>query len=143
MEIFSVLPHIQVALNITAISLLCLGYYFISQNNRNAHKFCMLSAIAVSMLFLTCYLYYHAHVGHVPFAGHGFIRPVYFTILISHLILATCIIPLVIISLYFAIKKNFSSHKRITRWLFPIWIYVSLTGIIVYLLVFNFYPAKI
>lgn len=143
MKFITLLPHIQVSLNISATCLLCLGYYFITHHNRNAHKICMFSALAVSSIFLVFYLYYHAQVGHVPFAGKGFIRPIYFTILISHLILATIIVPLVISALTFALKKNFTSHKRITRWLFPIWIYVSITGVIVYLFAFHFYPAQI
>jgi len=142
MKILTILPHIQVSLNITATCLLCLGYYFISHNNRRAHRLSMFSALAVSTVFFVFYLYYHANVGHVPFAGQGFIRPIYFTILISHLILATIIVPLVAMALTYALRKNFPSHKNITRWLFPIWIYVSITGVIVYLFAFHLYPAQ-
>ena len=142
MKLLTLLPHIQVSLNITATCLLCLGFYFISQQNRQAHRLSMLSALSVSSLFLILYLYYHYQVGHVPFAGQGFIRPVYFSILISHLILATSIVPLVVMALNYALKKNFTSHKKITRWLFPIWIYVSITGVVVYLFAFHLYPVQ-
>jgi len=142
MNIISVLPHIQAALNLTAIGLMTMGYYYISQQkNKTAHLACMISALIISTLFFVIYLYYHSQVGNVQFAGKGLIRPIYFAILISHVLLATLVVPLILITFSFAIKERFATHRRFGRFSLPIWIYVSLSGVIVYLLAFHVYPS--
>lgn len=128
----SYLPSVNAALNSASALLLAAGYIFIRRRKVAAHRLCMLSAFATSTLFLTSYLIYHYHVGSVPFTGQGLMRGVYFTILISHTILAAAIVPLVLITLYRALKANFDKHKRIARWTLPLWFYVSVTGVIVY-----------
>lgn len=113
------------------------GYLFIRSGKVQAHKFCMLSAFTASTLFLISYLTYHFQVGSVPFQGQGWIRWIYFTILISHTILAAVIVPLVMLTLFRALKGNFERHKRIARWALPLWLYVSVTGVIVYWMLYR------
>ena len=102
----------------------------------------MLTAFGCSLLFLISYLIYHYQVGSVPFKGQGWIRPVYFAILLSHTILAAAVVPLALITLRRAVRENFSAHRRIARWTFPIWFYVSVTGVIVYLMLYHFAPSR-
>jgi len=104
-----------------------------------AHKRLMITALISSSLFLACYLYYHAHVGSVHFRGHGITRPIYFTILISHTLLAACTVPLVIITLTRALREKFDRHRAIARWTYPIWMYVSVTGVVVYLFLYQWF----
>ncbi len=128
----SYLPGVNAGFNsISALFLLC-GYIFIRRQQVVAHRICMLSACVASTLFLISYLIYHYYVGSVPFKGEGWIRPIYFSILISHVILAAAIVPLALVTLVRALKGNFERHKRIARWTLPIWLYVSVTGVIVY-----------
>ncbi len=141
MDLISFIPHLQALLNITTVSLLIAGYYFIRNKNQTAHKSCMISAAIVSAVFMAVYLIYHAKVGNIPFAGQGIIRPFYFIVLSSHVILAAVNIPLVIITLYYAMVGNFSAHPRFARRALPIWIYVSISGLLVYLLAFHLYPG--
>jgi uncharacterized membrane protein YozB (DUF420 family) len=101
----------------------------------------MLCALACSMLFLVLYLYYHAHVGSVRFQGQGWSRPVYFTILISHTILAAAIVPLVIVTLTFALRGRFDRHRTIARWTYPLWLYVSVTGVLIYFMLYHWFAA--
>ncbi len=143
MNIIDFLPHAQAVLNITAVCLMTTGYYYIRQQNKAAHKACMLSALAVSTLFLMAYLYYHSQVGNVKFAGEGLIRPIYFSILASHILLAALIVPLILVTLAHALRGKFVKHRQIARWTLPIWIYVSLTGVIVYLFAFHIYPSEL
>ncbi len=105
-----------------------------------AHRLCMLSAFTTSAIFLISYLTYHYQVGSVSFKGYGWIRTVYFTVLISHTVLAAAIVPLVLITLTRALKENFDRHKRIARWTLPLWLYVSITGVIVYWMLYHLYP---
>ncbi len=100
----------------------------------------MISAFAVSSVFLASYLYYHAHVGSVRFLGTGWIRPVYFAILISHTLLAATIVPMVLITLARGLRGNFDRHRAIARWTYPLWLYVSVTGVVVYLMLYQLYP---
>ncbi|MCI0691394.1 DUF420 domain-containing protein [candidate division KSB1 bacterium] len=131
------LPAVNATLNsLSAIWLAC-GYFFIRQKKISAHRFCMLAALLTSALFLTSYLIYHYHAGSRPFGGQGAIRTVYFTILISHTILAAAIVPLALITLFRALKQRFDKHKRIARWTLPIWFYVSVTGVIVYWMLYQ------
>ncbi|MGE0821039.1 MAG: DUF420 domain-containing protein [Candidatus Binatia bacterium] len=135
------LPAVNAALNTTSAILLLLGYRFIRQQNRTAHQICMLSAFFVSVCFLVSYLVYHAHAGTTRFQGTGLIRPVYFTILLSHTVLAAVVPVLALLTLYRAFRQQFDQHRRIARWTFPIWLYVSLTGVAIYWLLYHAYPS--
>ena len=126
-------------LNAIAAVLLMAGYIFIRTRRVRAHRVCMVSAFAVSTAFFISYLTYHYHVGDVRFQGHGIVRPIYFTILITHITLALTIVPLALITLSRALRGNFSQHRRIARWTWPIWMYVSVTGVIVYLMCYRMY----
>ena len=125
------------ALNSLSGAFLTLGFIFIKSKNIKAHKACMLSAFASSSLFLISYLVYHYQVGSVPFKGQGAIRTLYFTILLTHTILAVVVVPLALITLLRALKENFPAHRRIARWTFPIWLYVSITGVLVYVMLYR------
>lgn len=113
-----------------------LGYISIRRRDVTAHKACMIAAFGVSTLFLISYVTYHVHVGSVRFTGTGWIRPVYFTILISHIVLAAAVLPLALVTLYRAARGRFEAHRRIARWTLPIWLYVSVTGVVVYLMLY-------
>ena len=131
------LPAMNATLNGTSAILLSLGYYFIRKRAVSAHKRCMLGAFVASTLFLISYLVYHYHVGSVRFTGSGGIRTVYFAILISHTVLAALIVPLVLVTLWRAWKVRFEKHKRIARWTLPLWLYVSVTGVVIYLMLYH------
>ena len=137
----SILPTINATLNAMAGVLLLAGYSFIRKRRVEAHRRCMLTAFGVSILFLVSYLTYHYEVGDVRFQGTGWIRPVYFAMLISHIILAVAIVPLAIITLWRGLSARFDAHRRIARWTWPIWMYVSVTGVLVYVLVYHIYAA--
>ncbi|HXG53314.1 MAG TPA: DUF420 domain-containing protein [candidate division Zixibacteria bacterium] len=128
------------ALNSLSAVFLVAGYYFIRSRNVSAHRFCMLAALAASALFLVSYLVYHYRVGSVPFKGEGAIRLVYFAILISHTILAAALVPLVGVTLVRALKERFGAHRRLARWTFPLWLYVSVTGVVVYWMLYRLSP---
>jgi len=136
----SALPTLNAALNGTCALLLAVGYLFIRRRKVAAHRACMISAFVTSTLFLISYLTYHYHVGSRPFGGQGAIRALYFTILISHTILATAIVPLALITLYRGLKGRFDRHVAIARWTLPLWLYVSVTGVIVYWMLYHLYP---
>jgi len=136
------LPALNAALNSLSAVFLFTGYLFIRAKNRDAHRACMLAAFACSILFLISYLVYHFQVGSVGFKGQGWIRPVYFTILITHTILATAVVPLALITLVRALRERFDAHRRIARWTFPIWLYVSVTGVIVYWMLYWLVPSR-
>ena len=135
----SALPTLNAFLNGTSAVLLTVGYVFIRLKKVTAHKTCMLTAFGVSCLFLVSYLIYHYQVGSVPFEGKGWIRPVYFTLLISHIALAACIVPLALMTIYRAWTGQFEKHIRIARWTLPLWLYVSVTGVIVYWMLYYLY----
>jgi len=103
----------------------------------------MISALAVSTLFFIFYLYYHSVVGNIPFAGQGAIRPIYFTVLITHVVLAAAIVPLVLTTVSFVVRGKFYKHRMVARWTLPIWLYVSVTGVLIYLLAFHIYPPVV
>jgi uncharacterized membrane protein YozB (DUF420 family) len=132
------LPAVNAALNSLSAVFLFAGFLFIKSRNRSAHRLCMLAACASSTLFLISYLFYHYHVGSVPFKGVGAIRLVYFAILISHTILAATVVPLALITLIRALRERFDAHRKIARWTLPIWLYVSVTGVIVYAMLYRF-----
>ena len=134
------LPAVNATLNATSALLLVSGYSFIRQRRVTAHKICMGAALATSTLFLLSYLTYHYHIGSMPFRGRGWIRPLYFTLLISHTSLAAVIVPLAIITLYRAWKAEFPRHVRLARWTLPIWLYVSITGVIIYWMLYQLFP---
>jgi uncharacterized membrane protein YozB (DUF420 family) len=131
------LPTLNAALNSLSAVLLFTGYLYIRAKNLNAHRVCMLSAFASSILFLTSYLIYHYHVGSVPFKGHGWVRTVYFSILLTHTTLAVTVVPLALVTLNRALRERFDAHRRIARWTLPIWLYVSVTGVVVYLMLYG------
>ena len=135
----ALLPSINAFLNGTSAVLLFVGHHFIKRGNMRIHKRLMISALVTSSLFLVCYLYYHAHVGSVRFQGQGWSRPLYFTILISHTILAASIVPLVIITLTRALREHFDRHRAIARWTYPIWMYVSVTGVVIYFMLYHIF----
>jgi putative membrane protein len=141
-SIYSLAP-LNAILNTAATVLLLAGFYFIKHRNIPAHRFCMISAVCVSAAFLISYLTFHYEVGDILFTGRGWIRPVYFAILIPHVILAGLIVPLALITLYFALRGRFASHRRIARWTWPLWIYVSVTGVIVYLMLYQIYTPNL
>ena len=142
-DVIPYMPHLQAVLNATAAILLFVGYRQIKNKNLNAHKKCMVAALIVSTVFLASYLTYHEAVGYQPFEGQGMIRPVYFTLLFSHIILSGVIVPMVLITVYYAATGNFVKHPRIARWTLPIWLYISISGVIVYVLAFHVYPPEV
>ena len=131
------LPALNATLNGAAAILLALGYGFIRNRKRTAHKWCMLGALLVSALFLTSYVIYHAKVGSKPFGGTGAIRYVYFSILITHVVLAAAIVPLVVMTVWRALSGRFAEHRRIARITWPLWMYVSVTGVVIYLMLYK------
>lgn len=144
MASFSVsdLPLLNALLNSASTVLLLYGYVCIRLRRILLHKICMLSAVACSAAFLISYITFHAEAGVVRFAGQGTIRPVYFTILFTHTVLAAAIVPLVIVTLTFALRARFARHKAVARWTLPIWLYVSVTGVIIYWLLFRLYAPR-
>src|SRR5690349_6094566 len=137
----SYLPHLNACLNGISAILLFSGYSFIRARNVMAHRACQIAALVVSLLFLTSYLTYHYYHGTTRFLGTGLVRPVYFTILTSHTILALVIVPLVALTFYRAFRADFVRHRRIARITLPLWFYVSITGVIVYLMLYQIYPS--
>jgi uncharacterized membrane protein YozB (DUF420 family) len=139
---YSLLPHLNALLNATSGVLIIAGFFFISRRKVTAHLACMIAALAVSVLFLISYLTYHYNHGSTRFSGQGMIRPVYFVILISHTVLAAAIVPLIVVTVRRAARGEFGRHMRIARWTFPLWLYVSVTGVIVYLMLYQLYPSR-
>jgi len=131
------LPAINATLNGIAAVLLVIAYVLIRQRKIDAHRRTMIAAFATSSLFLVCYVIYHAQVGSVRFTRQGFVRPIYFGILITHVTLAAAILPLAIITLSRGLKAQFDRHRAIARWTLPIWLYVSVTGVLVYVLLYQ------
>ncbi len=139
LDIISYIPHILAILNTLSATLVSIGYINIRNQNKAIHKICMISALIVSTIFMIFYLYYHAKVGYLPFAGQGDIRYLYFSLLASHVILAAIVFPLILITAGLSIRGRFSTHKRIARWTLPIWLYVSVSGVIIYVMSFHIY----
>ena len=138
------LPAVNASLNALSAVLLSAGYYFIRRQNRDAHRNCMVAAFVTSILFLVCYLTYHGHRAYVLHAGPtrflepAWFRPIYLTILLTHTILAVVIVPLVLVTLNRALKERFELHRKIARWTWPLWMYVSVTGVVIYFLLYHF-----
>lgn len=131
------LPAVNATLNALSGLLLLIGYIRIKTGHRESHRFWMLAAFASSSLFLTFYVIYHAQVGSVPFTRTGFVRPLYFTILVTHVTLAIVVLPMILVTLRRGLKGQFATHRRLARWTFPIWMYVSVTGVLVYVLLYR------
>ena len=133
------LPLLNATLNATSALFLVAGYILIRRGRPDLHKRCMLGALATSALFLTSYVIYHANIGSRPFQGQGMVRVVYFAILITHVILAAAILPLALTTTARGLAAKYDRHVRIARWTLPIWLYVSVTGVVVYLMLYQFY----
>lgn len=136
---YAIFPKINAVLNGTSAVLLVIGRAYIKRGRMAAHRAVMITALISSSLFLSSYLYYHFHVGSVHFPGQGIWRPVYFSILISHTLLAITIVPLVIITLSRALRERFEQHRAIARWTYPLWLYVSVTGVVIYFMLYQFF----
>jgi uncharacterized membrane protein YozB (DUF420 family) len=135
------LPALNATLNASSAVLLVLAYRAIRGHRIEPHRRLMLAAAATSAVFLTSYLIYHAHVGSVRFTGQGPVRAVYFTILITHTILAVAIVPMVLRTLYLGLRRRDEPHRRLARLTFPLWLYVSVTGVVIYAMLYRLYPA--
>lgn len=131
------LPELNASLNASSAVLLVAGYLFIRRGRTRAHHWCMLGAFAFSTLFLAGYLWFHFHAGIVRYHGQGWLRVLYFSILIPHTILATVIVPLAILTLVHAFRGHFDRHRRIARWTLPTWLFVSVTGVVVFAMLFH------
>ena len=134
-----ILPKMNALINSTVSVLLVLGYIAIRKGRKERHKALMLTAFSLSALFLISYVLYHSVAGDARFGGQGWIRPVYFFILISHILLATAIVPLVLVTIYRSTSGQLQKHRKIARWTLPLWLYVSVTGVIVYLMISPYY----
>ena len=133
------LPALNACLNGLSAVLLTLGFILIRKGRKAAHRNCMIAALATSTLFLTSYLYYHFHAGRTTFPENWF-KPIYLVILLTHTVLAVVILPLVIMTVVFAARRKFESHRKIARWTWPLWMYVSVTGVVIYLLLYQIFP---
>ena len=136
---YTQLPGLNASLNALSAVFLSVGYVFIRQRQIGRHRACMLAALVTSTLFLTSYVVYHLHVGSVPFTGQGIVRRVYFAILITHVILAAAIVPLVLVTVSRALTRRFDRHRTIARVTLPLWLYVSVTGVVIYLMLYKIY----
>src|SRR5262245_24501558 len=131
------LPAVNATLNAISGVLLVIAYVFIRKRQIERHRRTMIAAFVMSSLFLVCYVIYHAQVGSVRFTRQGIVRPIYFTILITHVTLAAVVLPMAIVTLSRGLKARYGQHRRIARWTFPIWLYVSVTGVLVYVLLYQ------
>jgi uncharacterized membrane protein YozB (DUF420 family) len=136
---YAQLPALNAILNGTAAVLIVTGIYLIKSGRQRAHRAAMISAVAASSLFLISYLTYHAHIGSKHFPGHGWARYVYFSILLTHTILAAVVVPLVLVTLTRGLKGRFDRHRPIARWTYPVWLYVSVTGVVIYVMLYHLY----
>ena len=131
------LPAVNASLNALSGILLLIGYVLIRQRRIETHRKVMIAAFVTSSIFLVCYVVYHAQVGSVRFTRQGFVRPLYFTILVTHVTLAAAVVPLALVTLSRGLKARYARHRAIARWTFPIWLYVSVTGVLVYVLLYR------
>lgn len=130
-------PSMNAFFNLVSTILLTLGYIAIKDKNKERHKKLMISAVISSILFLTGYLIYHYQVGSVPYPHHNWTRPVYFTILIPHVILAAVMVPFILYILWQALHDRFDKHARVARWVWPVWMFVSVSGVVIYLMLYH------
>ena len=136
------LPAVNASLNALSALLITAGYVAIRRRLVLVHRSCMLAAVSTSVLFLVSYLVYHAQVGSVPYRGAGLARTIYFGVLLTHTILAVVVVPLVALTVSRALRSRFEAHVRVARWTLPIWLYVSVTGVVVYLMLYRFGGAS-
>jgi len=145
---FTDLPAVNACLNSLSTLLLTTGFVFIKRGNKTAHRNCMVGALVTSTAFLACYLYYHYEMkrvygeAHTRFLDPAWFRPIYLVILFTHLIGAIAIVPLVLLTVSRAVRQKFELHKKIARWTWPIWMYVSVTGVVIYLLLYQIFPQR-
>ena len=139
--LYASLPTLNAVLNGASAVLVASGIVLIRRQRREAHKFVMLGAVLTSALFLTSYLVYHAHAGVMRFAAQGWPRLVYFTILTSHTVLAAVVVPLVLVTLVRALRGRFDRHRASARWTYPVWLYVSVTGVVIYLMLYHLFAV--
>ena len=139
-EQYAYFPGLIAGLNGVSAVLLGAGRYLIARGRIAAHRACMIAAVVASALFLACYLYFHARVGNVLFLGQGFWRTVYFAVLIPHVTLAIVIVPMVIVTLIRALRGRYDRHRALARWTWPLWMYVSVTGVLVYFMLYRWFP---
>jgi uncharacterized membrane protein YozB (DUF420 family) len=139
---FSDLPAVNAGLNSLSVIFLTAGYVFIRRQNKIAHRNCMIAAFVTSTIFLTCYLIYHANAGRTVFRKPQWFRPFYLTLLLTHTVLAVVIVPMILMTMTRALRERFDAHRRIARWTWPLWMYVSVTGVIIYLLLYQIFPQK-
>ena len=137
------LPAINATLNGLSAVMLAAGFYFIKKGNRRAHQKCMIGAFSTSVVFLICYLTYHYTAGHTSFKNPDWFRPIYLTLLFTHVVLAVAIVPLILKSIYHAAKGDFEKHKKVAKWTWPLWMYVSVTGVVIYLLLYQIFPQAV
>src|SRR2546421_11852619 len=140
-DFYSVLPHLNATLNASSFILLSLGFYFIRRGRVLAHRRCQLSALTASIVFLISYIVYHLHHGTTRFVGQGMARPIYFTVLTTHTIMAVVIVPFVIVTLRRALRGDFLRHRALARWTPPMWMFVSLTRVLVFLMLYQVYSS--
>ena len=136
------LPAVNATLNGLSAVFLTLGFIFIKRGHKIAHRNCMISAFSTSAVFLICYLTYHFFAGRTEFKNPLWFKPIYLIILLTHTVLAVVIVPLILRTLWLARKQNFEAHKKIARWTWPLWMYVSVTGVVIYLLLYQIFPQK-
>jgi len=142
------LPLVNASLNSAAAVFLLAGYYFIRRQQRKAHRNCMLTAVLLSALFLISYVYYHYSMqrlhgqAHTKFVNPAWFRPIYLTFLFTHLVAAVAIVPMILVTLVRALRERFDQHRRIARWTWPLWMYVSVTGVMIYLLLYQIFPQR-
>jgi putative membrane protein len=136
------LPALNATLNTLSTIFLAAGFWFIKRGNKTAHRNCMVAALTTSALFLASYLYYHFYAGRTVFKGPPLARTIYLTILLTHTILAVVIVPMILMTLNRAVRGFFERHKAIARWTWPLWMYVSVTGVVIYLMLYHIYPSR-
>jgi putative membrane protein len=136
------LPALNACLNTLSTGFLLLGYAFIRRKNQNAHRNCMIGALICSGLFLASYLVYHYFAGRTVFVNPKWFRPIYLVILLTHTVLAVVIVPLIFMSVMRAVRERYELHRRISRWTWPLWMYVSVTGVVIYLILYRIFPQS-
>ena len=142
------LPAVNATLNGMSAVLLISGYRFIKRGNQKAHRNCMVGALIASALFLTCYVYYHYSMkklygeAHTRFVNPDWFRPIYLCILFTHLVAAIAIVPMIVVTVAHAVRGRFDNHKRLARWTWPLWMYVSSTGVLIYFLLYHIFPQR-
>jgi uncharacterized membrane protein YozB (DUF420 family) len=139
-EQYAYFPALIASLNGISAVFLSVGRYAIARGRIAAHRTCMIAAVVASALFLACYVYFHVHAGNIRFLGQGVWRPIYFAILIPHVTLAIVIVPMVIVTLSRGLRARYDKHRAIARWTWPLWMYVSITGVIVYFMLYQWFP---